>query len=387
MLLACYFFIFFSAVTNCTNHLRDIHKIISPRSEKMRRKPADSLNNNSNIGGSSNLMALNNGASSPSSSTPSGNYKKRPHHALTAASTYGGVDPQTQAYNQSTSSNATSAQGLNDTWMQHFNKNQNVKYQVLAAPGMEGMAMTIANLNPARFMYHKTNWAKFPDGTDNIMIGGFQPVNRIAGENVLLLASFNNNSTTLTQFLVMVTLLQSFIESLTVVLPFYPVGTMERISREGQVATASTYAQLFSNLPNCGKPTRLVIYDLHTLQNRFYLHGNAIASLQTSVPLLIERMRTTHINCIAFPDDGSLKRFGFMFTGLGFEIVICGKTKDGDKRIVSIQDGRPFGKHVLVIDDLAQTGELRLQCYFSLSICSALFLFDSASLFLSCTRV
>ena len=61
---------------------------------------------------------------------------------------------------------------------------------------------------------------------------------------------------------------QSFIESLTVVLPYSPVGTMERVTEEGTVATASTYAHLFSSLPNCGKPTRLMVYDLHTLQNR-----------------------------------------------------------------------------------------------------------------------
>jgi hypothetical protein len=58
-----------------------------------------------------------------------------------------------------------------------------------------------------------------------------QPVNRISGEHVLFLASFHNNDVTLSQFSVMVTLLQSFIESLTVVLPFYPVGTMERVVR------------------------------------------------------------------------------------------------------------------------------------------------------------
>lgn len=141
-------------------------------------------------------------------------------------------------------------------------------------------------------------------------------------------------------------LLQNFIASLTVVLPFYPVGTMERVVKEGQVATANTYAQvrvcvcvavsaywfiallaaclfclclsvclsrghhggaltsmavwhfigglltlppgvirremmpthtpthtqttkqMFSNLPSCGRPTRLLIYDLHTLQVR-----------------------------------------------------------------------------------------------------------------------
>jgi hypothetical protein len=59
---------------------------------------------------------------------------------------------------------------------------------------------------------------------------------------VLFLASFHNNDVTLSQFQVMICLLQSFIESLTVVLPFSPVGTMERVIREGQVATAATYA-------------------------------------------------------------------------------------------------------------------------------------------------
>ena len=34
---------------------------------------------------------------------------------------------------------------------------------------------------------------------------------------------------------------------------------------------ASTLARLFSNLPRVGKPIRVMTYDLHTLQNRFYL--------------------------------------------------------------------------------------------------------------------
>jgi hypothetical protein len=46
---------------------------------------------------------------------------------------------------------------------------------------------------------------------------------------------------------------------------------MERVVKEGQVATAATYAHMFSSLPSCGRPTRLMVYDLHTLQNRFYL--------------------------------------------------------------------------------------------------------------------
>jgi len=57
-----------------------------------------------------------------------------------------------------------------------------------------------------------------------IQIGGFYPVNQVSGEHVLFLASFHNNDVTLSQFQVMIALLQSFIESMTVVLPYSPVG-------------------------------------------------------------------------------------------------------------------------------------------------------------------
>lgn len=38
---------------------------------------------------------------------------------------------------------------------------------------------------------------------------------------------------------VMICLLQYFVESLTVVLPYYPTGTMERVIKEGQVSLGS----------------------------------------------------------------------------------------------------------------------------------------------------
>ena len=259
-----------------------------------------------------------------------------------------------------------------ESWANYFAKNSRTKYQVIAGPAMEEFAQNLVNLYPKRFLLHQSQWEKFSDGTDNIHLGGFHPINRISGEKVLMIASFYNNDVTLSQFSVMVTLLQSFIESLTVVLPFYPVGTMERVLKEGQVATANTYAQMFSNLPSCGKPTRLIVYDLHTLQNRFYLHGNAVASLQTTIPLLIKELKDTNIDCIAFPDDGAAKRFGGMFGDSGFEIVTCGKMRDGDKRIVHIQDGDARGKRIVIVDDLVQTGGTLFECGVALKNAGAL---------------
>mmetsp|Transcript_1301 Transcript_1301/g.1592 ORF Transcript_1301/g.1592 Transcript_1301/m.1592 type:complete len:368 (+) Transcript_1301:2-1105(+) len=239
-------------------------------------------------------------------------------------------------------------------------KKEGRRYQIIAAEVWESLAERMEEKYPEKFRFHRTVWNKFPDGTDNITIGGFAPEdNFISGEHVLFLASFHNNDVTLSQFQVMIYLLQSFIESFTVVLPFSPVGTMERIVQEGQVATAATHAHMFSSLPNCGRPTRLMVYDLHTLQNRFYLHGNAIASLQTAIPLLKDKIfnNSSKIDAIAFPDDGAAKRFSSMFISeKNIEIIICGKSRDDDKRKVVIQTGNAKGRNVVIIDDLVQTG-------------------------------
>jgi ribose-phosphate pyrophosphokinase len=240
---------------------------------------------------------------------------------------------------------------------QQARRRESMNYQIIAAEAAESMARRMEETFPERFTFHPTEWNKFPDGTDQIEIGGFHPQNLISGEHVLFLASFENNDVTLSQFQVMICLLQSFVESLTIVLPYSPVGTMERVVREGQVATAATYAHMFSSLPNCGKPTRLMVYDLHTLQNRFYLHGNAVASLQTAIPLLKKRLKNSEVNCVAFPDDGAAKRFSSLFLEMDVEVIVCGKTRgEGDVRSVVIQDGNAEGKHIVIVDDLVQTG-------------------------------
>ena len=186
------------------------------------------------------------------------------------------VPPGTAPRGDQNGLNASSSDSEKDVahkimFKQHVRKRQSMQYRIIAAEACEDMAKQMEKEHPDRFSYHPTSWNKFPDGTDNIEIGGFTPYNLISGEHVLFLASFHNNDVSLSQFQVIICLLQSFIESLTVVLPYYPVGTMERVTKEGTVATAATYAHMFSSLPSCGRPTRLMVYDLHTLQNRFYL--------------------------------------------------------------------------------------------------------------------
>eukprot|EP01041_Mallomonas_annulata_P000232 gene232-421_t len=233
-------------------------------------------------------------------------------------------------------------------------------YTIFSAEAYSRYVRKLQDLNPSRFTYHEISWGKFPDGTDNITMAGFQPENLIAGRHILFFASFNNNDVTLSQFSVLIVLLQSFIDSLTIVLPFYPVGTMERVESEGKVATANTYAVLLSSLPSCGKPIRLMIYDIHALQERFYFHGSTIPSLHSSIPLLLARLEQTNITTVVFPDDGAAKRFGGMFSK--YQIIVCGKVRDGLKRIVKIADGDPTGRNMVIVDDLVQSGGTLQEC-------------------------
>ena len=88
-----------------------------------------------------------------------------------------------------------------------------------------------------------------------------------------------------------------------------------------------------------------------------YKHGNAVASLQTAIPLLKKKIKETNIDCVAFPDDGAAKRFSAMFQDMDMEIIVCGKTRgEGDQRSVVIQDGDASGRHIVIVDDLVQTG-------------------------------
>lgn len=101
------------------------------------------------------------------------------------------------------------------------------RYVVFASVPFQTMAEQMEVCNPDRFRHHLVDWGKFPDGTDRITIDGFQPRNEIAGEHCIFIASFHNNDVTLSQFSVFIVLLQSFVASLTILLPYYPVGKFQ----------------------------------------------------------------------------------------------------------------------------------------------------------------
>lgn len=233
-------------------------------------------------------------------------------------------------------------------------------YIIYAAPDFETLAHELVKDNPDQFRYYPINWGHFPDGTPNLFIHGIE---QVSNANVLFLANFADAQQKLDQLSVMMVLCESFINSLTVVLPFLPTATMERVTQEGVVATANVDAWLFNSLPSTTKPIKLIIYDLHTLQNRFYFKGNCLVKMASAIPLFKKEIIKHHDNIvIVFPDDGAAKRFGPMLAE--YPNVICGKVRVNNERIIHIKEGEEYikGNNVFIVDDLVQSGGTLINC-------------------------
>ncbi|ESR51511.1 Ribose-phosphate pyrophosphokinase 3 [Citrus sinensis] len=205
------------------------------------------------------------------------------------------------------------------------------------------------------------NWRKFKDGFPNLFIPN---AHGIRGQHVAFLASFSSPGKIFEQLSVIYALPKLFVSSFTLVLPFFPTGTSERMEDEGDVATAFTLARILSNIPTSrGGPTSLVTFDIHALQERFYFGDTILPCFESAIPLLLNRLQqlpdSDNIS-IAFPDDGAWKRFHKQLQH--FPMIVCNKVRDGNQRIVRIKEGDPRGRHIVIVDDLVQSGGTLIEC-------------------------
>lgn len=110
---------------------------------------------------------------------------------------------------------------------------------------------------------------RFADGFPNLYV---RDAIRIRNRHVAFLASFHDPGVIFEQISIIYQLPRLFVGSFTLVLPYFPTGTAERVEAEGDVATAFTLARIISNIPLArGGPASVVIFDIHALQERFYL--------------------------------------------------------------------------------------------------------------------
>ncbi len=228
---------------------------------------------------------------------------------------------------------------------------------LLACPQMRDLAERIAAAQ-AHIQTAPIRWEYFTDGFPNLLV---ENIEVIRNHHLAFLAAFDTPGDIFTQLSVIYEIPRYAVRSFKIVLPYYPTGTMERVDRDGQIATAATLAKMLSGVPmTLSGPTQVIIFDIHALQERFYFSDQVIPRLESGVPLLRDRLAAHENLAIAFPDEGAWKRFGRWFQE--YPLIVCHKVRDGSQRRISIREGDPAGKHVVIVDDLALSGGTLLAC-------------------------
>lgn len=230
---------------------------------------------------------------------------------------------------------------------------------LFSCPSMKDLLRSVVTLSRGAVEAGTINWDQYQDGWPKIRIEeAHAQVNK---RDVAFLASFEEPGDVFRQMSLIFALPRYGARSLSVILPFFSTGTSDRIQTPGEIVTAATLARMMSSIPHCAGsgPVQIIIYDIHALQERFYFSDNVVPRLESAIPLLREKLRETFglapdRYAIAFPDQGAYKRFGHLFPNR--RVIVCDKRREGDKRIVTIAEGDPKDRHVVVVDDLVLTG-------------------------------
>jgi len=189
----------------------------------------------------------------------------------------------------------------------------------------------------------------FPDSWPNINIEKDDVRNKIA----TVLLDFSNPKNFFINYALLQGLVDYKVKALNIIMPYFPVGTMERVWKPGEVATAHSFANILSNLPSWKSAIKnnLHIFDLHAEVEEFLFDSKNInIETHSAMDLLNKRVNW---KTIIFPDAGAAKRFWNNFNNN--PKVICSKKRIWGERIIEILEWEIDWKDWIIIDDLIQT--------------------------------
>jgi phosphoribosylpyrophosphate synthetase len=215
------------------------------------------------------------------------------------------------------------------------------------------------------------NWKTYSDNSPDIKMNA-DTVKHIRGGKVIFFAYFSFNEPDVTPIITQLLFLNSLnhygVSEINIVLPYFPVGTMERIVGEGEIPTAYSLAHMLNMIPSGASKNNLYIFDIHALCSRFFFHTNTRPVLISMMPSFIDEIQKLSADCksiIVFPDDGAKKRFEKLVDPT-IKTITCSKTRVGEIRKIRIDTGLEFFQdgtitkeekfNLFLIDDLVQTG-------------------------------
>jgi len=198
--------------------------------------------------------------------------------------------------------------------------------------------------------YPAVRFENFPDEWPNLFIDDIK--GSIEHQDVTYIWDFSKPEDFFINYAIMRGILDYYAGKLRVIMPYFPVGTMERIAEKWEIATAKYFADIMSHLPEGrnGK-TSIHTFDIHALVERF-LFDSFKVNLETHTA--INHLREiAKDKVIVFPDEGAEKRFASEFPD--HEIIVLSKKRIWTERVIELKEWDPEWKHLLLVDDLIQS--------------------------------
>jgi ribose-phosphate pyrophosphokinase len=154
--------------------------------------------------------------------------------------------------------------------------------------------------------------------------------------------------------------------SLSIVMPYFGYGTMERAVKPGEVVTAKTRARLVSSIPTCEAGTRTFLFDLHTDGIEFYFGDGTVTHHVYGAPVITAAIRARMADepyVLGATDAGRAKWVESLSRQLGVDPAFVYKRRDPATGGVSIAgvNADVRGRAVVLYDDMIRTGSSLIQ--------------------------
>lgn len=198
--------------------------------------------------------------------------------------------------------------------------------------------------------FPQVRFENFPDEWPNLFIEDIKE--SIEHQDVTYVWDFSRPEDLFINYSMMRWILDYYAGKLRVVMPYFPVGTMERISEKWEIATAKYFADIMSHLPDGrnGK-TSIHTFDIHALVERF-LFDSFKVNLETHTAMNhLDKIAKDKV--IVFPDEWAEKRFWKDFPN--HETITLSKKRVWDERVIELKEWKPEWKDLLMVDDLIQS--------------------------------
>ncbi len=147
---------------------------------------------------------------------------------------------------------------------------------LIAHPRFESLAHEVVSLNTGNIRLGNAEFLRFPDTTPNLRFPNVK--DDIEHNDVTYIGDFSNMNETFEHYNTLFNLVKNTANKIRIIMPFFPVGTSERVERKWETESAHAFAHLISSLPSGRDAKNSVhIFDIHALVEQSLFNPDRIS--------------------------------------------------------------------------------------------------------------